>query len=330
MITFNEIINNKEYRERVIKFFRLPIRLSVSKEKFLSDLEFIKEYDLHKYEEIITFTENDFNKVVREQKTDEPDFTMEDIIEPIVEEIAEMEEWKNFLEQDYSNTLGDYKGITNTHQFYKVENDGKCFISFDLKSANWQSLQTITGIKDSYEDLIVKHTDNLIPSKSKTVRTKITALLNAKKIMDYNKHLLNINKESIVEELRSLTDIDLTNEIPFAFYADEFLIEVDKGTMSKLNSLNLNEIEDSIAERVGIEVHLTPFNLRWMGINKGCVKVYKDGYEFLNLSKDIVLIINKLIHDIPVNEVDFEGIKLKDESRIEFLSRLNKVAQEYI
>lgn len=89
MISFNQIIENDDYRQRVIKFFRLPIRLSVTKEKFLSDLDFIKYTDLDKYNMIIEYTESDFNTLSKEQGTTEPDFTMEDILEPILDSIEE-------------------------------------------------------------------------------------------------------------------------------------------------------------------------------------------------------------------------------------------------
>lgn len=322
---FEDIVKSDDYRQRVIKFFRPPIRLSVSLEKFMSDMEFMRKTDPQKYTQIIEYTEADFNKVAHEQNTNEPDFTMEDIIQPLVDEIAEMSVWKEFLKKDYSNTLEGYEGITNTHQFYREESDGKYFISVDLESANWQSLQHITGIKDSYEEMIVKHTDNLIPPVSKTVRTKITSLLNAKKIMDYNKHLLNVNKKEILKSISNNVNIDLTNQVPFAFYADEFLIEVDKETHDNFNDKDLDELEKIIYDEVGVRVHLTQFQLRWMNVNKGCIKKYNDSFEFINLSKDIVLILNKLIHNIELEDVDFEGVKMKDESREEFINRMKKV-----
>lgn len=329
MYKFEDIVKNEEYRQRVIKFFRPPVRLSVSYDKFMSDLDFMRQVNPEKYAQIIEYTEADFNKVANEQGTDEPDFTMEDIIQPIVDEFSEMEQWKEFIEKDYSNTLDGYEGITNTHQFYKKENDGKYFISVDLESANWQSLQHITGVKESYEEMIVKYTDNLIPPVSKTVRTKITSLLNAKKIIDYNKHLLNVNKDEILQVIYKKTNIDLTSKQPFAFYADEFLIEVDKKTHDIFNIKDIDELEKDIYDEVGVKVHLTPFQLRWMNVNKGCIKQYKNDFEFINLSKDIVLILNKLINKVEIKDVDFEGVKLKDETKEDFISRLKIISEQY-
>lgn len=319
---FDEIIENKEYRERIIKFFRLPIRLSVTKEKFLSDLEFIKQTDIEWYNKIINYTEHDFNKLAKEQNTDEPDFTMENILEPLLKDIQETEQWKSFVEKDYSDVLNGYEGITSTHGFYKKENDGKCFVSIDLRSANWQSLQSIVGFKESYEELIQKHTDNLIPPISKTFRTKITGILGAKNIMNYNQKLLNDNKYNILNSIEKNTRIDLVNEVPFAFYADEFLIEIDKETLAKLNSLNLDNLESEVYNETGVRVHITPFMLKWLGINKGCAKIYKDGFEILNISKDILLIMNKLMADIEIKEIDFEGIKLKNKTKEEFVGEI--------
>lgn len=329
MITFDRIVENKEYRERIIKFFRLPIRLSVSKEKFLSDLEFIKQTEPDFYDKIVNYTEHDFNKLAKEQDTDEPDFTMENILEPLIEDIQNSEGWREFIEGEIPDVLENYDGITNTHGFYKKDNDGKHFVSIDLKSANWQSLQDIVGFKESYEDLIAKYTDNLIPPISKTFRTKITGILGAKQIMLYNKKLLHDNKCNILKSIKDKIGIDLTNEKPFAFYADEFLIEIDKETLEKFNTVDIKVLEEDVYKDTGIQVHITPFTLKWLGINKSCAKIYKDGFEILNISKDILLIINKLLAGIEIKDVDFEGIKLKNETKEEFIEKV-KVALKLV
>lgn len=329
MIKFNEIIKDKEYRERIIKYFRLPMRLSVSEEKFLSDLDFLKQTDKNKYNQVVNFTEHDFNKLAREQKTSAPDFTMENILEPILEMFEQSEGWQEFIKKDYSDVLSDYKGITNTFAFYTKRNDGKHFVSVDLKAANWQSLQSIIGFDDSYEELIVKYTDNLIPPISKTFRTKITGILGAKKIMDYNKKLLNDNREAILEAIYENTGIDLRSLPLFAFYADEFLIELDEITVAKLKSLDLGELESKVFKKTGIKTHLTPFTLKWLDVENSCVKLYKNKeYEIINISKDILLIFNKLLHKKPLKEVDFERINLKTITRDNFVGKVEQALEK--
>lgn len=323
MMKFNEIIKDKEYRERVIKYFRLPMRLSVSEEKFLSDLEFLQEVNPEKYNEIVRLVEHDFNKEAKEQNTDSPDFTMEHILEPLIEKFEANDRWQEFLTKDYSDVLDGYEGITSTHGFYKKENDGKHFVSVDLEAANWQSLQTIIGFDKSYEELIVEYTDNLIPPTSKTFRTKITGILGAKSIMNFNMKLLIDNKEKILDAVYKKTGVDLRNKTPFAFYADEFLLEIDEKTKDDLMKLNLKNIETKVYEDTGVRIHFTPFTLRWLDVEKGCVKLYKDNeYEIINISKDILLIFNKLINNVEIKDIDFEKIKLKNETRSEFINRV--------
>lgn len=330
MIKFNEIIKDKEYRERVIKYFRLPMRLSVSEEKFLSDLEFLREVNPEKYNEIVRLVEHDFNKEAKEQNTDSPDFTMEHILEPLIEKFEANDRWQEFLTKDYSDVLDGYEGITNTHGFYRKANDGKHFVSVDLEAANWQSLQTIIGFDKSYEELIVEYTDNLIPPISKTFRTKITGILGAKPIMNFNMKLLIDNKEVILNAVYDKTGIDLRGKTPFAFYADEFLLEVDEKTKDDLMKLNLKDIETKVYEDTGVRIHFTPFTLRWLDVEKGCVKLYKDNeYEIINISKDILLIFNKLINNVEIKDIDFEKIKLKNETRNEFINRV-KIAIDLI
>lgn len=330
MMKFNEIIKDKEYRERVIKYFRLPMRLSVSEEKFLSDLEFLREVNPEKYNEIVRLVEHDFNKEAKEQNTDSPDFTMEHILEPLIEKFEANDRWQEFLTKDYSDVLDGYEGITNTHGFYRKANDGKHFVSVDLEAANWQSLQTIIGFDKSYEELIVEYTDNLIPPISKTFRTKITGILGAKPIMNFNMKLLIDNKEVILNAVYDKTGIDLRGKTPFAFYADEFLLEVDEKTKDDLMKLNLKDIETKVYEDTGVKIHFTPFTLRWLDVEKGCVKLYKDNeYEIINISKDILLIFNKLINNVEIKDIDFEKIKLKNETRNEFINRV-KIAIDLI
>lgn len=326
MVKFNfeEIIQEKEYKERVIKFFRLPIRVSVSLDKFKDYMEFLKIINPSKYEMIVSYTEADFNYEVERQGTDKPDFTMEYIIEPLIEEISATDAWKTFVEKDYSDTLGDYSGATNIHQFYKEENDGKIFLSVDLESANWQSLQKVTGIKESYEELISKLTDNKIPPVSKVFRTKVTSLLNAKKIMDYNKHLLNTEKDNIMNVIKESTGVEIKSKEPFAFYADEFLMELNKEEFNALSDLDLSILEEEIFNSTGVKVHLNTFELKWLSLNKACMKIYKDSFEILNISKDILLMIEKKMNGIELKEIDFEGVKYKDgqDALIEKIDKL--------
>lgn len=341
MIKFENIIKDKEYRERVIKYFRLPMRLSVSKEKFLSDLEFIKHINIDFYEQIIELTEKDFNKVALEQgkteldlsakEEDRIDFTMENILEPLLKKFEESQGWQEFIKTDYESKIIQLDNVaTNIHQYYIKENDGKHFISIDLKAANWQSLQSIIGFDETYEELIVKYTDNLIPPLSKTFRTKITGILGAKNIMYYNKYLLQENKKDILEVIYNETQIDLRNKNLTAFYADEFLIEIDEATRETLKTLDISNLEQKILNKTGIGVHFTPFTLRWLNVNKACAKIYNNNeYEILNISKDILLLMDKIAHKVDPNyEVDFEKVKTGKKTKQEFISELEIIVKD--
>lgn len=332
MIKFNEIVKDREYRERVIKYFRLPMRLSISEEKFFSDLEFIKLTDADKYAQVVKLTEADFNKVAKEQgineldlnanEEDRIDFTMENILEPLLKDLEETEGWQEFAKVDYADkVIQDADVVTSTHGFYVKENDNKNFLSVDLKSANWQSLQSIIGMEESYEEMIVKYTNNQIPPVSKTFRTKITGILGARNIMHYNKFLLQENKNEILEVILKETGLNLHDRKITAFYADEFLIEISDDEKDMLMNLNLNRLEDVVFNKTGIQVHLTPFKLKWLGLNKACVKLFKNKeFEILNISKDILMLVNKVSYGVLPNlDVDFEKIKLPEVNESEKL-----------
>lgn len=320
---FEEIIENKEYRERVIKFFNIQIKLSASKEKLLSDLEFLKHTDPIKYKQIIEFTEADFKSASNDQNTETPDFSMEDVLIPLIKDLRETEGWKEFEKQDYSKVLDGYEGAVNVHQFYKKENDGKNFLSIDLEAANWQSIQMITGIKESYQELIEKYTSRLIPKVSKTIRTKISGMLDPS-IAHYNKKILVENKSKILNYLYEYADIDLREVNPTAFYADEFVTELSEEQLARLESMDLKELESKLYECIGVKLHVRPFTLKSLNLNKGYVKFTKEGYEIIGLNKDVLLIVNKLLHGYPVKQIDFDSIKMKQETNDEFLSRVEE------
>lgn len=170
----------------------------------------------------------------------------------------------------------------------------------------------------------MEHTDNLIPPISKGFRTKITGILGARNIMLYNKKLLSDNRQAILETVSNYSGVDLTEETPFAFYADEFLMEINEETLNKFNSIDLGQLENKVFEETGIQVHLTPFKLKWLGINKACSKVYKEDFEIINISKDILLIMNKLMTNgaIKVSDIDFEGVKLDGMSKEDFIEKV--------
>lgn len=321
MTSFSEIIKNEEYLERVIKHFRIPVRTTVTKEKFDSYMEFLHGTNYEQYRFIVETTEEDFNRLCLEQETNEPDFSFESIVEQIVNDFSSSTNWQNFIEQDYSNTLEGYQGVTSTHGLYSKENDGKCFVSIDLVSANWQSLQKAVGFEESYENLVSKYTDYKIPVMSKTFRTKISGLIGAKKIMEFNKYLLRSNQNNILNTLSTVVGMELNRE-PFAFYADEFLIELTQEELKKLQSLNLEEAKGAIYNATGVKVHIRPFRLKWLGVEKSCIKEHKDNYEIINISKDILLLMNKVIHPFKVNKVDFEKVKLGDKTEEEYLQFL--------
>lgn len=323
MYKFEEIVRNDEYRERVIKHMRLETRLSASFEKFMDDMEYIKQTDVDKYRRIIKVVEHDFNKVSGEQNTDSPDFTMENELYQLVERFKSTDEWKDFIEKDYSDVLDDYEGVTNIHGLYNEENDGKYMVSVDLVSANWQSLQKIIGFDEEYEDLILDYTSNLIPPMSKTFRTKVTGLLGAKKIMDYNKFLLKDNLEQILSALSKKTKLTADME-PFAFYADEVLFIVDKETHDVVRSLQ-SELERDVYRATGVKTHVTTFQLKWLGVEKICAKVFSPtDYQLINISKDIKMLYNKCIDDIEITEADWEKVNTRGKTREEYLDMLVK------
>lgn len=323
-MNFDEIVKDKEYRQRVIKFFRLPMRLTVTYEKFMSDMDFISFHNPELYSKIIELTESDFDKLCFSQDTEKPDFSLEAELTPIVEEFKENPNFKKFMLINYGEKFKQDFAFekSKVSDFYSKNNDGKNFLSIDLVSANWQTLQNIIGFEESYEEFISKRIDLDIPKHSKTVRTKIAGMLCAKNIMDYNMYLLISNRIGILNSLFKHTGVNLLDKKPDFIYADEFITELSEEQLKLLHSLDLEEVENKIYIDSGIKIHLRPFKLKWMNVDKACVKFHKNNFEIINISKDVLLLIEKLISGYEINEVDFEKINLKGLSKDEFLNDL--------
>ena len=91
-----------------------------------------------------------------------------------------------------------------------------------------------------------------------------------------------------------------------------------KAQLKTLMSYDYSVIEKQIYNKTNVAIHFRPFKLNWLDLEKSCTKSYKDEeYEILNLSKDILLIINKVQNNVKINDIDFEKTKYEREPFIE-------------
>lgn len=156
--------------------------------------------------------------------------------------IKSTEAYQNFLEEDMNQFKPLHIGLPHKDIFH-ASNDGKYFISIDMKHANFSSLHFYNaGIFDhsaTWEEFISKFTDNEHIINSKYIRQVILGNCNSKRHIAYEKYLMDIILSGLLN--RKCFDVD---KVAF-FSNDEIIIDV-----SDLNSIERKEKIISIKENL--------------------------------------------------------------------------------
>lgn len=122
---------------------------------------------------------------------------------------------------------GDMKAVTHKNlpnkDIFKPSNDGKCFISIDMRKANFSSLHhydsDIFGGASSWEEFIGRYTDNQHIINSKYIRQVILGNCNPKRHIAYEKYLMD-------GALTYLTEVFISMDRVVFFSNDEIVIDV--------------------------------------------------------------------------------------------------------
>ena len=138
--------------------------------------------------------------------------------------IKESEAYKRFNEEDMNKYRVTHENLPNK-DIFKPSNDGKLFISIDMRKANFSSLyhydnSMFSGAK-TWEEFISKFTENKHIINSKYIRQVILGNCNPKRHITYEKHLMNEVLDVLIKEIGYWFD-----EIVF-FSNDEIVIDMD-------------------------------------------------------------------------------------------------------
>ena len=138
--------------------------------------------------------------------------------------IKESEAYQKFNEEDMNKYRVTYENLPNK-DIFKPSNDGKLFISIDMRKANFSSLyhydnSMFSGTK-TWEEFISKFTENKHIINSKYIRQVILGNCNPKRHITYEKHLMNEVLDVLIKEIGYWFD-----EIVF-FSNDEIVIDMD-------------------------------------------------------------------------------------------------------
>ena len=137
--------------------------------------------------------------------------------------IKNSEAYKRFNEEDMNKYRVTHENLPNK-DIFKPSNDGKLFISIDMRKANFSSLyhydnSMFSGAK-TWEEFISKFTENKHIINSKYIRQVILGNCNPKRHITYEKHLMNEVLDVLIKEIGYWFD-----EIIF-FSNDEIVIDM--------------------------------------------------------------------------------------------------------
>lgn len=133
--------------------------------------------------------------------------------------------YKRFNEEDMNKYTVKYKDLSGK-DIFKTSNNGKLFISIDMRKANFSALKfynrSIFDNADTWEKFIERYTEDKHIVNSKYIRQVILGNCNPKRQVTYEKYLMGLVLEVLIDELGySASDI--------AFFSnDEIVIDMGK------------------------------------------------------------------------------------------------------
>ena len=141
--------------------------------------------------------------------------------------------YQKFNEEDMNKYAVTHKNLPNK-DIFKPSNDEKCFISIDMRKANFSSLchynSDIFDGADSWKDFISKYTDNQHIINSKYIRQVILGNCNPKRHITYEKYLMD-------GALTYLTEVFVSMDRVVFFSNDEIVLDISDMDRNKQKKL---------------------------------------------------------------------------------------------
>lgn len=138
--------------------------------------------------------------------------------------VKNSEAYRRFNEEDMNKYCVTHKNLPNK-DIFKATNDGKTFISIDMRKANFSSLyhydSNMFSGANTWEEFIGKFTDNKHIINSKYIRQVILGNCNPKRHSTYEKYLMDEVLDVLIKEVGYFV-----SEIVF-FSNDEIVIDMD-------------------------------------------------------------------------------------------------------
>lgn len=207
---------------------------------------------------------------------------------------------------------------------FKQTNDGKMFVSIDMKKANFTALRhyskEIVGGKETYEEFLGMFTDEDYFKESKYIRQVIFGNVNPKRQTTYEKFLM----DKVLTRLLTIFD---ASKVAY-FSTDEIVIE-----LSDMNSEAIQFINQTVLDfkQQGVNIRADFFKLEKVKGDTGAyikhmIEDEKSSFDIKCVESHILpFIIRKMKGEEPKEEdfvIVFEGLmaKLMTSPHIEIVS----------
>ena len=300
---------NKDLANRFVSDYKLPISITNDEKIFI--------YQLHLYE-------NSFSSLTKwielwqliDKRYDGNYHAFLDEYYQIRERIIQ-ESLNNPAYQEFNNMNMSRFNVPKTNisknNIYNGENEGKFFLSIDLKKANFQALRYVSPeiVKnaETYEDFIGTFTDLDYVKTSKYIRQVVFGKLNPSRHITVEKFLTNKvldalrNSEFYAPYFEEKNIVSLSN--------DELIIKIDNFEVAE----PLKDMSDYIKENTGVDTRTEVFMLKGyqllsVGNDHTCVTFYRKCHQDSTQDKLMCVpgpyhtVIWKLFTGRKINEFD--------------------------
>ena len=190
-MVIDEILKNERLLERFCKDCNIPIKI-FKEPYFMKRLWTLNSY-YNTWTKWCTFI-YELSKYKNEQEYFEE---YKRVKEAAMDFIKNSEGYKDFIDEDDNLFSLSHDLHITSNSIYHPSNDGRIFISIDMKQANYSALNYFDSDKTifdgkSWEDFLRKFTDNEHIIKSKYIRQVILGNCNPKRQITYEKYLMGL------------------------------------------------------------------------------------------------------------------------------------------
>jgi len=274
---------------------------------------FEKEFNtMTDYKSYVNYVENAFNGNIQEYLE-----FYHSLRDKIINDVSNSKAFRDFCDDDtITREIRDYKPIIGNRDLYtqeQIKEGDNCFLSLDLKKANFQTLRWINPAIlydcDTYEQFIGRYTDMEWAAKSKRTREIIFGKLNPNRTMKYEKVIMGVVENYIRKTV--ITDyFDL-----FSLNSDELIYKLKPGLSFEdaIKAVSSLVTEDNLHANLSLHIRIEFFKLigyHFKTVNSDkimnvFVKEHHNGKKTYKCANEIYFPQTyKLINGIEINDDD--------------------------